>query len=125
MDEPTCRAIATKLESCEDLPALPAVMEDPPALTGPVTPLVSPDVPKVKEAPPEPQALQSSEHLSDCKDSCNVWIRTTHVGSLPRPADGILDLNQARGFGACWCLGTVMRYGEIVEGLPYFSGWVN
>lgn len=95
MDEPTCRAIASKLESCEDLPALPAIMEDLPALPAPVIPVVSPDVPKVKETAEQPLTAQSSgEHLLDCKDTCNVWIRTTHVGSLPRPADGILDLNK-------------------------------
>ena len=32
---------------------------------------------------------------------CDTWIRTTHVGSLPRPADGILDLNQVIAQQGC------------------------
>lgn len=107
MDEPTCRAIANKLESSE-----PVIMEDMPALPVPVISFVpDPDVPKMKEVA-EPVTLQSSDdNQLDSKDTCNVWIRTTHVGSLPRPADGILDLKQAPGIGARWsgsCLGMVI-----------------
>ena len=88
MEEPTCRAIAAMLEGCEIVaPVLPVVQ---------VAPVIH-----AKTFPATEHVVQSDANV-DCVDGFHWfhsvdhhgWIRTTHVGSLPRPADGTLDLNQ-------------------------------
>lgn len=101
VDEPTCRAIARNLEGFEAAPSVQA--KHPQA---PVVPAVMPLKPVV-EIPSRPTAALLAEtplggRPNDHSDPhCDTWIRTTHVGSLPRPADGILDLNQVIAQQGC------------------------
>eukprot|EP00434_Breviolum_minutum_P038188 symbB.v1.2.033867.t1/scaffold4270.1/size42129/3 len=90
MEEPACRAIAAMLEGCEIVakslppPVLPVVK---------VAPLIH-----AKTSPATEHVAQSDANVDRVDGFHSVdhhgWIRTTHVGSLPRPADGTLDLNQ-------------------------------
>ena len=87
MDQPTCRAIASKLDSVQletvHLPDLPVPPVVPPV--APVRVPVAPVVPVVqaKKTGIEQRVMSSDDHGDDGDDG--QWIRTTHVGSLPRP----------------------------------------
>ena len=94
VDEPTCRAIARNLEGFEAVPSAQAQH-----LPAPVVPAVMPLEPIV-EVPSPTAALLAAPQGEKLDPSC-AWIRTTHVGSLPRPADGILDLNQVIAQQGC------------------------
>ena len=93
MEEPTCRAIAAMLEGCEIVakslpaPVLPVVK------VAPIAPVIH-----AKTSPATEHVAQSDANVDRVDGFHSVdhhgWIRTTHVGSLPRPADGTLDLNQ-------------------------------
>ncbi|CAL1140432.1 unnamed protein product [Cladocopium goreaui] len=95
MNEPTCRAIACNLEGFEAVPSIQA--QHPQA---PVVPAVMPLKPIV-EVTSAPTAALLAAPLGEKPDPSCAWIRTTHVGSLPRPADGILDLNQVIAQQGC------------------------
>ncbi|CAE7379778.1 metE, partial [Symbiodinium microadriaticum] len=94
MEEPTCRAIVKNLEEVggvlsakETLAPKPrASMASLPTTAHPAPPTAAVDSePKVPTQEPKQVA---SEDLSKC------WIRTTHVGSLPRPNHSKLDMEQ-------------------------------
>ena len=95
MNEPTCRAIACNLEGFEAVPSIQA--QHPQA---PVVPAVMPLKPIVEVTSAPTAALLAAPQGEKPDPSC-AWIRTTHVGSLPRPADGILDLNQVIAQQGC------------------------
>ena len=102
IDEPTCRAIVKNLEDggfkakveISGTPLLPRKVQEPPRNVAPasvaasVSPLPANGF-EVSAAMQEPKQSVSSEDLSNC------WIRTTHVGSLPRPNDANLDVEEA------------------------------
>ena len=80
MDQPTCRAIASKLDSVQlETVHLPHLLPVPPVAVPPVVPVKIPVVPVV------PKKTIEQHVMSDDDGDDGQWIRTTHVGSLPRP----------------------------------------
>ena len=92
VDEPTCRAVANNLEGFEATPG-PVEVKDVKDVKVPAP--VVPAMPAMVVAKQVPSATTLCPQLAaESQLGIDTWVRTTHVGSLPRPADGILDLNQ-------------------------------
>ena len=123
VDEPSCRAIARNLEGFEAAPAAPAapapcIAQHPQAPVPVLKPIV--------EVPSTP-ALEAPALAARPDPGC-AWIRTTHVGSLPRPADGILDLNQVIAQQGCLDIINDGEWGrenyiaDVINRIPGLSG---
>ena len=100
IEEPTCRAIVKSLEDgsskakVEILAApLPRKREEPVVFAPASTPSVAAPPPASSSAAIS-VPIQDAKKLVASQDASNCWIRTTHVGSLPRPNDGNLDVEQ-------------------------------
>ncbi|CAE7945630.1 PKS40, partial [Symbiodinium necroappetens] len=91
MEEPTCRAIVKNLEEVGGVLSAKETLAPKPRASLPTTAHPPPPTAAVDSEPKvptqEPKQV-ASEDLSKC------WIRTTHVGSLPRPNHSKLDMEQ-------------------------------
>jgi len=87
MDEPSVRAIAEHLGGLEGKPSPSSITSPLPAKSE------ASDAAKIQSAM-HARELEYSSPLPKTEDFGSSWIRTTHVGSLPRPADGDFDLSR-------------------------------